>query len=209
MSKQKHMYSCIVVLLAGVLTWALSLTNHVDYAWLASIPIGILAIILAVKINADSFEYKVTRGILIGKGILLLTSFYFVYNMVGMIEDISQGYVDKNIVVVAPIKGTIPVKAGNSNELDKNDNKERIVCFVRTNCPACESFSEVLEKAIHKTKAEVYYYNTEEMKRNEAKRYVKKFKIKYVPILMKIKNGKATKILENNRDIHKIYKFLK
>lgn len=209
MAKQKYVCGCIVVLLIGVLAWILSSLGYWDFAWIASIPAGILAIVLAVKINADSFEYKITRNILIVLGILLSVSFYFLFIVTNMVADISEGYVDKKIVVVAPTKGTIPIKAGRDSELDKNDNKERVVYFARTNCPACESFSEALTKAIKETKADVYYYNIEEMRKSEARKYVKQFKIKSAPVLMKIKNGKVINVLEKNRGVNKIKKFLK
>ena len=47
------------------------------------------------------------------------------------------------------------------------------------------------------------------MRKSEARKYVKQFKIKSAPVLMKIKNGKVINILEKNRGVNKIKKFLK
>ena len=209
MLKQKYVYSCIVVLAIGLSAWVLSIINCATYAWLVSFPAGIGIIFLAIKIRGEDITGKITKRLFIGLGILLTTSFYFVFPVISMVDDVSKGYDDKNIVVLAPIKGATPIKAGGSNDLDKCDNKVRIVYFTKTNCPACESFSEVLEKVIQKNKAKVYYYNTEEMPKKESSKYVKKFRIKYVPMLMKIKNGKVVSVFENSNSHKKIAGFLK
>lgn len=209
MTKQKYMYGSIVALIIGVFSWLLSLFGIAGNTWIISIPIGILAIVLAVKMNGSSYAYKTTKKVLVGLGILMTISCYFIFTLIYMVEDLSEGYVDKNIVVIAPTKGTIPIKAGGKNELDKNDNKERTVYFSKTNCPSCKKFSGVLEKAIRETKADVYYYNTEEMIESEATKYEKRFGISKVPVLMKIKNGKVTSVLKDGSSIQRMKKFLK
>ena len=204
MTKQKYMYGSIVALIIGVFSWLLSLFGIAGNTWIISIPMGILAIVLAVKMNGSSYAYKTTKKVLVGLGILMTISCYFIFTLAYMVEDLSEGYVDKNIVVIAPTKGTIPIKAG-----DKNDNKERTVYFSKTNCPSCKKFSGVLEKAIRDTKADVYYYNTEEMIESEATKYEKRFDIDKVPVLVKIKNGKVTSVLKDGSSIQRMKKFLK
>ena len=47
MTKQKYMYGSIVALIIGIFSWVLSLFDIVRNTWIVSIPIGILAIVLA------------------------------------------------------------------------------------------------------------------------------------------------------------------
>ena len=74
MTKQKYMYGSIVALIIGVFSWLLSLFGIAGNTWIISIPIGILAIVLAVKMNGSSYAYKTTKKVLVGLGILMTIS---------------------------------------------------------------------------------------------------------------------------------------
>lgn len=79
-----------------------------------------------------------------------------------------------------------------------NSNKLNVVYIGRPTCPDCAEFQPILEEKVKGNNLKVYYYNTDDAKKNNMKDFNKikdELNIKYVPVLI---------LYDGNKEVNRI-----
>ncbi|TFI63480.1 hypothetical protein CKN86_04850 [Carnobacterium divergens] len=92
-----------------------------------------------------------------------------------------------------------------------NTKKSGIFYIGRPTCVHCQAFQPKLEAALKSTNKQVFYYNTDEAKKEDNalfSKIIKTTSISSVPMVIVIKDGAVVKKLTNYKDQTKIENFL-
>lgn len=104
-----------------------------------------------------------------------------------------------------------PINTQKFEELIKE--KENVWVYIgRPTCDDCDRFSPVLKEVIKENNKKVYYYNTDEArKENEEKliNHLNKLGVKSVPTLIYFKKGEVVKTVVGYQDKASVEKLLK
>lgn len=105
------------------------------------------------------------------------------------------------------------VTINNQAFLDVVDTKKSGIFYIgRPTCAHCQAFQPKLEEALEATNKQIFYYNTDEAKKEDNvafERIIKATSISSVPVVIVVKNGVVIKKLAEYKDQAKIEAFLK
>lgn len=202
--KQCNIFSIISLLciISGLLLLVPNLIFKIpSFYVLLTIPLGITALFLSIKIH---------NWILLGLSCFVTISF-FIFMAIGSISEALNGSVSPQydpLPVAAP-EYTEPITISGDiyNIIERSHSDSQFIYFGRTECSYCDQFNEKLSPILSTGNPVVYYYNTQEMPREEAENILKKFDIDRVPYLIKLDNGNVVNKV-TVADEEKLKKFL-
>jgi len=178
-----------ICILLGILTWIPNLFwGRAEIYWVATIPLGIVALLCSLALTVKTRYEKIVCFTL---SIILSLSFPILMFTGTMIEMFGLSIEEESTIIIPPAN-TKPIQVGKIFDIiDENNPQTYIIYFGRTNCESCNRFEDTLSQAIIETGTQVYYYNTEDMPRDESIKVIEKLGIEYVPVLMKVLKGKV------------------
>ncbi|HFL2423772.1 TPA: thioredoxin family protein [Clostridioides difficile] len=118
------------------------------------------------------------------------------------------------VILISPfyIWGNLKSIDNNSFENISKSDKLNLVYIGRPTCGVCVEFQPKLEQLAKKRFINIYYYNTDEFKKNksnELKKFFKKTDVSYVPVIIVTKQGKIIERFDSKQGIKKIDNFVK
>ena len=186
-------FACIVI---GILVWIPNLIyKRTEIYWIASIPLGIIALLCSGSLRIEKIYKKI---ICLFLSFILLFSFPILM-LIGSTIEAFETYRNNEYSIIIPPANTKPIQVGEITEyISKDNSRPYIIYFGRTTCESCKYFEDALSEAIANTKVSIYYYNTENMPRDESLKVIEQLKLEYVPILVKVSNGKVVDYISEN-----------
>ena len=119
-----------------------------------------------------------------------------------------QQIVSEN-VIKDPETGAYPITNSNLQSIIDNE-KTALVYFGRPTCPHCQQFMPVLKSVLSQRNLNVYYYNTDAGRADNADLMIQllgELNVSSVPTFMKIENGVERTRLDT-KDEHSLIEFI-
>lgn len=100
-----------------------------------------------------------------------------------------------------------------SQEIEEHiKNKENLWIYIgRPTCPECEKLSPVLKEVLEENNKHVYYYNTDEARKENEQEMItllEKLEVKLVPTIIHLKEGEIIKTSVGYQDKTSLEKLL-
>ncbi|PQF23602.1 thioredoxin family protein [Enterococcus mundtii] len=108
-------------------------------------------------------------------------------------------------------KNTLTLISNSQLQAMVDKKEDAIIYFGRPTCPQCQEFEPLLRKTLAKNKTSIYYYNTDEARKDNSdtlSNFSAKLDVDTVPTVIKLSKGKTIDKIVGIKTTDAIYEFI-